>query len=174
MPKIDDASIHVLTFKDGLLARLAHDLRLELGRHAINVEGDTVSGLFWPDTLTVAGTLADGRLNPSGLSAKDCRDVVDNLQRKILETRKYPTVEFSGKISSRNEASLTIEGTLTIKGKSQNITLSANRNRGRVQGEVTLVPTRWGIRPFKAALGAIKLQDRISVGFDLADLADPA
>ena len=171
MSKIEDASIHVLTFKDGLLARLAHDLRLELGRHDISVDGDKISAIFWPETLTVAGTIADSRLNPSGLSTKDSRDVIDNLQRKILDIRKFVIITFEGKLDSQSETAITASGTLTIKGKGQEIRLDAKRNAGRIQGEVTLVPTRWGIKPFKAALGAIKLQDRLTVGFDLADPA---
>ena len=36
-----------------------------------------------------------------------------------------------------------------------------------VTGEVTLTPTRWGIKPFKALMGAIKLKDRVLIRFDL-------
>jgi hypothetical protein len=36
------------------------------------------------------------------------------------------------------------------------------------------VPTRWGIEPFKALLGAIKLDDRVLVKFDFASPIVPS
>jgi hypothetical protein len=41
----------------------------------------------------------------------------------------------------------------------------------RLRAEFTLVPTQWGIPPYKALAGAIKLQDRVVVVLDLP--ADP-
>ena len=42
-----------------------------------------------------------------------------------------------------------------------------DRADGRDRGAVELVPSRWGIAAFKALMGAIRVQDRIWVTFDL-------
>ena len=61
----------------------------------------------------------------------------------------------------------TAPGVYTIN-VTQDITLTVREADGRWRGQIELVPTRWGIQPFKALLGAIKLEDRVVVRFDFA------
>jgi len=39
---------------------------------------------------------------------------------------------------------------------------------GRVVGGATVVQSRWGIRPYSAFFGALKLRDEVRVEFDVA------
>jgi hypothetical protein len=39
---------------------------------------------------------------------------------------------------------------------------------GRVVGGATVVQSRWGIRPYSAFFGALKLSDEVKVDFDVA------
>ena len=64
-----DAELVVFTKKEGLLSKVAHDLRLSLARFEISRDGDTVRGRFWPDTLTVDGAMRDGRLDAGDVAA---------------------------------------------------------------------------------------------------------
>ena len=54
-----------------------------------------------------------------------------------------------------------------MRGRTQEISVKISRADQRYQGSVELIPTRWGIPPFKAVGGTIKLQDRVRVEFDL-------
>lgn len=162
MTRITTGTIHAFTYKEGLLSPVAHDLRLDLGRFQIDVDGDEVRGTFWPDSLTVAGAMRDGRLDPTALKPKDTREIVGNIQQKILHTRQFPEVRFEGR---RDGASCT--GTLTLCGRSQPLSFAVGAGDGALRGRVTLVPSRFGIPPFKALLGAIKLKDAVDIVFDL-------
>ncbi len=155
------ASIHVFTYKDGLLARLAHDLRLSLRRFEIEREGEELRARFWPGSLVVDG-VADrqGEVDTQALSESDRRKIVGNIAEAVLRTGQFAEAEFRGRLVEQERA---IDGELTLLGKTlpQRVTLRGEGER-RI-GETTLVPSRWGIAPYRALAGAIKLQDRVLV-----------
>ena len=61
-----------------------------------------------------------------------------------------------------------VRGTLELVGRSAPLELTLRARDGRLVGEVEFKPSRWGIKPYKALAGAIKLQDRVKVRVDLA------
>lgn len=157
--------IEVLTFKDGILSKVAHDLLLELGRFEIRTDGTRVEGKLALTSLSVVGVMHRGVLDPHGLSDGDRHDIEGNIQGKILHTKDHPEATFVGH-AQRGESKHSVKGALTLAGKTQEIAFEVREADGHWRGEVELVPTRWGIQPFKALLGAIKLQDRVVVRFD--------
>ena len=173
MPTIDQGTISVLTYKDGLLSRLGHDLRLTLERFEIEIDGDRVAGRFWPDSLQIAGAVRDGQLSPGELSQKDRRDIQGNIA-KVLQTKRHPEVRFDGRVEQSAAGPsaakrLEVSGTLRMVGRQADLTIEVHRDDGKLSGQLTLTPTRWGIQPFKALLGALRIQDRVDLEFELAD-----
>ncbi len=161
------ATIHVFTYKDGLLARLAHDLRITLRRFELRREGDAITGRFWPDALVIDGAIGrGGHVDPSILGEGDLKKIRANMTDEILHTARHPEITLRGTI--RGAA---IDGELTLVGRTCPISAAVRVGGGRLRAEVTLVPSRWGIAPYKALAGAIKLQDRVLVTLDLP--ADP-
>lgn len=161
------AAIHVYTFKDGLLARLAHDLQLTLERFEIHREGAAVTGRFWPASLRVDGVMRkDGALDTATLSAADRTKIAGNMADEILHLDRHPEARFAGATHGTM-----IEGELTLVGVSRPVRAEVQASGGRLRAEFTLVPSRWGIPPYKALAGAIRLQDRVLVRVDLP--ADP-
>jgi YceI-like domain len=169
-----EASIQVLTFKQGLLSRIAHDLRLRLARFELELDAanGSVTGRFFPETLRVEGALRDGRLDPSALSERDQREIEHNVQDKILHVRRHASIDLEAR-AERSAGGYRAAGTLAMLGRSESVTIEARLAGGRVVGEVELRPSRWGIAPFKALLGAIQLQDRVLVRFDLPAPDEP-
>lgn len=159
--------IEVLTFKQGLLSKVAHDLLLELRRFDLRTDGRKVEGTFVLTSLSVEGVMHGGVLDAHGLSESDRHDITGNVQKKVLHTADFPEAKFVGE-AVRGSGEHTVRGALTLAGKTQDITLTVREADGRWRGQIELVPTRWGIQPFKALLGAIKLEDRVVVRFDLA------
>lgn len=157
------ATIHVFTFKDGLLARLAHDLRFTLRRFEIVREGAAVRGRFWPDTLLLDGAVGrDGHVDTHRLDAGDAAKIRRNIAEDILHTAQHPEVSFEGSLQGT-----TADGRLTMAGRTCPLRVPLRVAGDRLRGEITLTPSLWGIPPFKAVAGAIKLQDRVVVTLDL-------
>lgn len=166
MQLFEEGRIHVYTFKRGLLSKVAHDLQLRLARFEVKSDRKRVEARFWPESLSVEGVRVEGRLDPAALSDADRRDILGNVRDKILRTQRYPEARFEGAVEPVADQRYRVRGELELVGKRAPIELTVFERDGRVSGEVELVPTRWGIEPFKALLGAIKLQDRVLVKFD--------
>ena len=164
------AKITVFTFKDGLLARLAHDLQLTLGRFEVVRTGTAVRGSFWPASLTVDGAMGRGGVvDTQTLSAADRRKIADNIAQSVLKLEQFPEASFVGEVEAGARA---VAGTLTLAGRSAPLRVELRAQEGRLRGEVTLVPSRWGVAPYRALAGAIKLQDRVLVRVDLPEQPD--
>ena len=159
---ITDGTIQVFTFKEGLLSKVAHDLRLTLERFEITREGDAVRGRFWPETLQVDGCMRGGRLDPGGLRPKDKREIHKNMTRKVLQTHRNPVVALDATVEAAR-----LQGQLTLNGRRHPVACALRTVDGQITGRITLVPSRWGIAPYKALMGAIKLQDRVEVSFSV-------
>ncbi|MBK7579721.1 MAG: YceI family protein [Myxococcales bacterium] len=158
--------IEALTFKDGFLSKVAHDLLIDLPHFELTTDGTAVEGRFVLTSLTVVGVMRDGSLDARGISERDRQDISGNIQKKILHTREHPEARFSG-TAKRNGERFEVRGGLRLLGETRELSFDVREVDGHWQGEVELQPTRWGIQPFKALLGAIKLQDRVVVRFDL-------
>lgn len=155
--------VRIYTFKEGLLSTVAHDLRLTLERWTIEVDDDgAVKGRFHPATLRVDGPMRSGRLEVNGLSDKDRREIQGTVGEKLLHTARFPDVQLEGRVSGEGPRRA-FEGTLTLVGRTAPLRAAVEVNGARVTVEVELQPTRWGIAPYKALLGAIRLQDRVRV-----------
>ena len=154
----------LFTFKEGLLARAAHDLRLHVERFTIAREGDEITARFEPASIVVDGVMHGDRLDPDGLGQRDCNKITQTIRDDILRTRQHPSIEFRGRL---DPTSLRVLGELTMLGVRRPLTIAATHERGRVRASVSLRPSDFGIAPYKALAGAIRLQDRVRVELDL-------
>jgi hypothetical protein len=53
-------------------------------------------------------------------------------------------------------------------GITRPVTIQGGVTDGRVVGGASVVQSRWGIRPYSAFLGALRLSDEVKVDFDVA------
>ena len=152
--------LRVYTYKAGLLSPMAHDLQISLSRWNLQPEGS--HWLFQADAahLEIDGPIVRGQLEQRGITDKDRRKIKNHIQDTILKTQSHPKIIFRGRPKNH-----TLEGELRLKGRIQPITIPLRNDGSLVRGEVEIQPSRWGITPFKALGGAIKLQDRIRVAF---------
>jgi hypothetical protein len=154
-----NGKIELYTFKDGLLAGIAHDLMIELTKFEIKMSTEKLSARFWLESLQVKGAIYHGILNTKELSAKDVEKIQDNMLSKVLETKKHP-------LAYLEYQSFEKQAQLTLKGIKKPLLLSLNPQEGfhqSLMGEIEIIPSQWGIQPFQALFGAIKLQDRMLI-----------
>jgi polyisoprenoid-binding protein YceI len=155
----------VFSFKDGLLARLAHDLKLQVERFSIEVDDSTrqIKATFDPSSIRVACAQVDGRDDPSTLSKGDKKKIYDNVAKDVLRVRKYPEIRFdSTNVVERGEG-FAVEGTLQMHGKSRNVQASVRPDGNRWVTEIRVHQPDFGIKPYTAALGALKVKPDVLV-----------
>jgi polyisoprenoid-binding protein YceI len=90
------------------------------------------------------------------------------MREEVLDAAQFPEVTYEGMVRERN-GGLDVDGQLEMMGRTAPLQLSIERADGWLTGEVELRPSRWGIVPYKAMLGAIQLQDRVIIRFRLRE-----
>jgi hypothetical protein len=169
------ATIHVFTFKAGLLARVAHELRLTLQQHEATVHARRIRAVGVADSFRVDGAMTAHGLDAHALSAKDQSSILETLQNEILQSRRYPRIELEGVIEARSPSMFEIRGELRLRGQARPIKTDLIRSGDQLQATFELKPSEFGIAPYKALGGAIKLEDRVRISVTLAlDGQDPA
>ncbi|HLT38970.1 MAG TPA: YceI family protein [Enhygromyxa sp.] len=160
--------VRVFTYKEGLLSRVAHDLRLHVEPRGVSVTrtGDSVFAEIDPSALLVDGAVRDSRVD--ALGDRDHQKILETVGREILLIDRHPKIRFSGAVNDRGQA-LEVRGELELLGVARPLSFSATREDRRIRARVSLRPSDWGIRPYKALAGAIRLQDRVLVELDLDD-----
>jgi polyisoprenoid-binding protein YceI len=155
----------LFSFKDGLLARLAHDLKLQVERFSIEVDDSTreIKATFDPSSIQVVCAQNDGRDDPSTLSKGDKKKIHDNVTKDVLRVRKHPEIRFdSTNVVQRGEG-FAVEGALQMHGKSRSIQASVRVDGDRWVTELRLHQPDFGIKPYTAALGALKVKPDVLV-----------
>ncbi len=159
--------LRVFTFKDGLLARLAHDLRLHVERFKVEREGSRVRVEVDPGSLVVDGVMVGERCDASVLGPSDRAKIADTIRTTILATSAHRTIEFHGEAVEREHGGLRVQGELLLAGVKRPLSFTANRSGARLRATIVLRPSEYGISPYKALAGAIRLQDRVVIECDI-------
>ena len=155
----------LFSFKDGLLARLAHDLKLKVERFSIEVDDTThqIKATFDPSSIEVVCAQVDGRDDPSTLSKGDKKKIYDNATKDVLRVRKYPEIRFESTNVVERGDGFAVEGTLQMHGKSKTIQTSVRAAGDRYTAELKLHQPDFGIKPYTAAFGALKVKPDVLV-----------
>lgn len=179
MPTLDASAVecHLFTFKDGALSALAHDLELKVTRLSIELgepspAGEatevSISARFSADSINVLHALKDGRPTTQ-LSDGDRRKIERTIASDVLDVRRHPEIHFTGKASlpSDPSAAIPITGELLLHGRRRPLSTQARRTADRLQIELTLHQPDFGITPYNALLGTLKLRPDIKVRLEL-------
>jgi polyisoprenoid-binding protein YceI len=164
----ESGELVVKTGRTGMGRRAGHDLvivvtrwRGEVTVASAKLEDSTVSIEVDIDSFEVREGL--GGVKP--LTDKDRADIKKTLG-DILDSGTHPQIRFAATSVTRSGESVTVVGDLTIRGETVPVTVGADFTDDRVRGSATVAQTRWGIKPYSAFLGALKLADEVAVEFD--------
>lgn len=161
------SALRIWTYKDPstVLARFAHDLCFELTDLELSVRQDgerlEVALRLAPRGLRLLGSAQGEALTP--VKPKDQTEIERTARDAVLEVGRHPEVRFEGA-----GPAAAIQGTLHLHGQARPLTVACAQVDGRWRGEALLTPSAWGIKPYRAFLGALKLADRVRVTWDVA------
>jgi len=172
----DRGRIVLRTFRDGLAAQAGHDLTIEATRWsgvlAVN-EDLSPAGL---EVRIDMGALVvrDGTGGVKPLTDRDRREIAVTV-RKVLTSDRHPEAVFvAARFEPKAGEGGEISGTLTIRGQGRPLRLRVSQtgaDRYHVEGQV--IQSEYGIKPYTAFLGALRVRDAIDVAVDL-DLSETA
>jgi polyisoprenoid-binding protein YceI len=164
----ESGQLLIKTSRTGLGARAGHDLTIEVTRWQAEVTVDSADVARSSVSVEVDADSFEVRSGTGGvkpLTDADRAEIKKTIRDKILRTGQYPAIIFRSRQVAGTPESFSIDGDLTITDRTQPVTVRGRLAGDRVQGTAAVQQTRWGIRPYTAFLGALKLSDEVTVEF---------
>ena len=156
----------VETAREGLLSPVGHDLELHATIVTVDIddEAGTVDARIDARAIHLRGAVVDGRVESGRISASDTRTIEGHLRDDVLEVGRHPEIRFGGKLTGATPSGgHVVEGTLTLRGLSRPLVIRTTREGENELAEVALEQTDFGIKPFRAMLGALRVRSRVLI-----------
>jgi YceI-like protein len=166
MPRFDQSQAEclVFTFKDGLLSKIAHDLKIAVTRFSVDVEPGSVRAEFDTRSLRVLTPMKDGKDNPGALNDGDKAKIAEQIVTDVLHSEQHGTASFvSRSVTPRPDGGHSISGELTLHGVTKPINVETSAAGGRQVARIELHQPDFGITPFKAMMGTLKIKPDVIV-----------
>jgi len=152
------ASLIVKTYREGVAAKVGHDLVIEVTRWSATVADGAVTVEADPRSLEVR----EGVRGVKPLSDRDRAEIRKNIDEKVLLGRP---IAFRGSVSGESGA-VELDGELTMGGATRPLRARLQSEGGRVGGTIALTQSEWGIKPYRGLMGALKVRDDVEVVVD--------
>jgi polyisoprenoid-binding protein YceI len=87
---------------------------------------------------------------------------------QVLDGDRYQEIVFrSTGVNSNGAGAWTVHGLLTLHGQSHPVDVAVTYSGGRYKGHAEVKQTQFGIQPVRAAGGAIKVLDEVTIEFNI-------
>jgi len=174
-----ESNFWVFVGKSGLFSALAHDHEIgvkSFGGRVVIPEAGTSAG--------ASGGSLEMEVDAPSLvvldkkpSEEDKKKIFNSMHNEVLESAKYQKITFKSvsvgdlKQTGNDAYSFVVNGDLTLRGVTKRIAVpvaaTITPQQLRVTGKYTLRQTDYGIKPYSAAGGTIKVKNEVVVNFDI-------
>jgi polyisoprenoid-binding protein YceI len=170
------SKIEIQVAKDGFLKAFGHDHLVSATRYSGEIQFD--SDKMENSLVTFALDTASLKVIDPGESEKDRAEVQETMLGKdVLDAAQYPQIKFASstlksKPGNGGAFDLQVEGTLTLHGTSKPITVPVRLQvepdgKLTADAEVSLLQSDFGIMPYKAVGGTVKVKDKLKLSFHI-------
>jgi hypothetical protein len=153
-----NGSLKVKTGREGAAAKAGHDLTLGVNSWEATIEGgDSPSIKLSADPSSFEVIEGHGGAKP--LSDKDRADIKKSVTGKVLGSDQ---ITFTSSEVTDSQA----KGDLSIAGQGSVVSVPLSVSADKISGSITLSQSEFGIKQFKALMGALKVKDQVTVEFE--------
>jgi polyisoprenoid-binding protein YceI len=160
----DDATLTVRTGRTGAASKAGHDLVIEVTSWTATLDlgGDPAL------VLTADARSLKVREGSGGMQSLDDDDKANIEQTIDDEVLRGGPIEFrSTRVAPGADGGLRVEGDLDLLGTRQPVAFDvAAGEDGRLAGTARLRQSDWGIKPYSALFGTLKVADEVEVAVD--------
>lgn len=170
-----ESSFWVFVGKTGLFSALAHD-------HEIGVK--SFSGRVVVPAAGASGGSLEMEVDAPSLvvldkkpSEEDKKKIFNSMHNEVLESAKYQKITFKSvsvsdvKQTGNDAYSFVVNGDLTLRGVTKRVAVpvaaTVTPQDLRATGKYTLKQTDYGIKPYSAAGGTIKVKNEVVINFNI-------
>jgi polyisoprenoid-binding protein YceI len=170
-----ESSFWVFVGKAGLFSMLAHDHEIgvkSFGGRVVIPEAGARGGSLEMEVDAPSLVVLDKKP-----SEEDKKKIFDSMHNEVLESAKHPKITFkSASVSDMKQTgddaySFVVNGDLSLRGVTKRIAIpvaaTITPQQLRATGKYTLKQTDFGIKPYSAAGGTIKVKNEVVVNFSI-------
>jgi polyisoprenoid-binding protein YceI len=160
----ENGTLSVRTGRTGTVAKAGHDLLL----HVTRWRGTLALGDEASVTLDADAASLKVREGTGGMMALDDGDLANIEQTIDDEVLKRQDIAFRSTRVEETADGLSVTGDLTLRGSTRPIAFELELQDGRLRGTAVVTQTQWGMKPYTALFGALKVADEVRVEIDCA------
>jgi polyisoprenoid-binding protein YceI len=158
-----NAECFVFTSKEGLLSKAAHDLKIRVEQFEIRVEDTSraIEATFDASSLRLVSAQLDGE--EEELPATDIEKIHHHIVKDVLHSKEFPEVRFVSSSVEAADDGFRVHGALTLHGQTRPLSADIRAEGDRWVTDVPLRQPDFGIKPFRAFLGTIRIKPEVQV-----------
>jgi polyisoprenoid-binding protein YceI len=158
----DNGSLRVETGRSGAAAKAGHDLSIDVASWDATLSvGDASSLQLSADSTSLH--VIEGKGGLQALGDDDKADIRKTIDKDIL---KKKDISFQSSSVEPAGEGLKVTGELTMGGKSNDVSFDLRESGGTLTGSAEIKQSDWGIKPYSALFGALKVNDEVKVVFE--------
>ncbi len=158
----DDGTLAVRTGRTGAAAKAGHDLLIEVTAWEATVAvGETSSMELTADPRSLR--VREGSGGMQALGDDDMANIEKTIDDDVLEGR---AIAFRSTTVQAADTKLDVEGELTLADTTRPIAFAVTVDDGRLCAVAMVKQTDFGIKPYSALFGALKVVDEVTVQLD--------
>ena len=159
----EDSTLRVRTARKGAAAKAGHDLVIEVTSWSATLElaDDLAQSTLGLDADAGSLRVREGTGGVMELGDDDRREIEKNIDDEVLGRQP---IEFRSTSVDGDGERLRVRGDLRLVGRSHPVEFDLRLfNDGAIRGSATLRQSDWGIKPYTALFGALKVADEVEV-----------
>lgn len=156
----ENGELLVHTRRQGAAAKAGHDLEILVTRWTGTLQiGESTSLGLTADSSSLR--VREGRGGMKALDEADKDNIRQTIDDEVLQ--KTP-IEFRSSGVRQVNGGLQVRGELELMGETRPLEFDLDLTAdGRVTGTVTVKQSAWGIKPYSALFGALKVADEVEI-----------
>lgn len=156
----DNATLRVKTGRSGAASAAGHNLTIEVTSWEATLDaGDPPSLALTADPTSLQVVSGEG-----GMKALDDGDKADIRKSIDKDVLKKKAIAFNSTSVDQSDGGLAVRGDLEMVGKSAPVQFSLSvGDDGTLSGSAKIKQTDFGMKPYSALFGALKVNDEVEV-----------
>ena len=157
----EDGILSVHTSRTGAVAKAGHDLVIHVTEWSATLDTDAPSLTLDADATSLRVREGSGGMKP--LDEDDLANIETTIDDEGLLRRD---IGFRSTSMTVAGDAIAVTGDLTLAGTTHPLTFKLGLAGGRVKGAAVVRQTDWGMKPYTALFGALKVADDVRVEID--------
>jgi hypothetical protein len=155
----DNATLTVRTGRGGAAAKAGHDLVIEVTRWSGRLDDDSAE--LTADARSLRVRSGSGGISPLGDEEK--AGIAQTIDDEVL---RGAAIVFRADRVARAGDTVEVAGELQLAGATRPLAFTLTERGGAVAGSARIKQTDWGMKPYSALFGTLKVADEVEVAIE--------